>query len=338
MFRDAKLRLLMNLVGFERLGIEDVPDAQWIIPSALSASQLREAHSIIQRHRDNPTKSYGDDDPISAEEMIRRKPLPKTSRAEFDDESDNEGLASSGNEDFQFPVGGPRDTNSRTAALEDLMKKRRKRRSPHSDDEGGISEGTREARRKARRQTELEKISKIKSAEFVYDSDEDDEADADFFAREEQRRKGYAAKMMEVLRSGMIEARKNGKRKSEDENDNGKRKIRLLKPSVTAEGHEEESFEPELEFPSPVPQYTSDGSESLDDSSRSSTPVEETNKNPVLRDIPGNVLSLNRSTSAMKNHSIHSDSSGENEDEDTRIKALPRRRYRPALMFDSGTD
>ena len=222
MFKDAKLRLLMTLCGFERLGIDDEPGATWVIPSNLTARELHETHDYIDRHRRDPVLQYGDEDPISAEDLLRRQPRPRAQRAEFDDDSDGGGIIDDGEEEFMFPAGGPVDKVRKNDALAELKKKRRKRRAiVSSDDENeSLDDATREARRKARLEADLEKRRKIKSAELVGDSDDDSEADAEFFRKEEERRRGQAGKIMEALIAGGVKkdedrSKKGGKRKSE---------------------------------------------------------------------------------------------------------------------------
>ena len=70
MFKDNKLRLLMTLVGFERLGLDDEPDATWIVPSTLASIALQETHALIEKHCNNPIMQYCEDDPISAEDLL----------------------------------------------------------------------------------------------------------------------------------------------------------------------------------------------------------------------------------------------------------------------------
>ncbi|KAK4694485.1 replication fork protection complex subunit TIMELESS/Tof1/Swi1, partial [Lecanoromycetidae sp. Uapishka_2] len=208
-FKDAKLRLLMTLSGFERLGIDDEPDASWIIPSSLTSAQLRHTHDIIEQHRMNPIFEYGEDDPMTAEDLLRRKPTDKPKRAEYDDDSEGDGILSDTNmeEEFLFPAGGPTiKPNPHKSALDELKKKRRKRHVVSSDGEGGLDDETREARRKAKELADSEKRMKIKSREFVHDSDDDSDEDRDreFFAREEARRKGQGERVMEALRAGRV--------------------------------------------------------------------------------------------------------------------------------------
>ena len=205
-FKEARLRLLMTLSGMERLGIEDVPNATWIIPSPLTSAELRHMHETIEQHRKNPVFEYGDDDPLSAEEMLRRKPTEKAKRAEYDDDSEDDGIVSDNDaeNEFLFPFSGPVDRpNAHHKALDALKAKRRKRR--HSDSIE-LDDETLEARRKARHKADLEKARKVKSSEFIRDSDEesDEERDREFFAKEEMRRKGQGEKIREAFEAGRV--------------------------------------------------------------------------------------------------------------------------------------
>ena len=242
MFKDPKLRLLMSLAGFERLSVEDEPNATWIIPSSLTSAELKHTQETIEQHRNKPIFEYDGDEPMTAEELLRRKPTEKTKRAEYDDDSDGDGIVADNNveEEFLFP---PNHRMSHKSALDELKKKRRKRHTVLSGDESELDEATREARRKARELADLEKRRKIKSHDFIHDSDEesDEERDREFFAREEARRKGQGQKVMEALRAGRItktvegeklrlsdkDGKGNRKRKSEGVGeDQGKRRRR----------------------------------------------------------------------------------------------------------------
>lgn len=240
MFKDAKLRLLMSLSGFERLGIDDEPGATWIIPSDLTARELQETHECIQRHRRDPVMQYGEEHPVSAEDLLRRKTTTKPRRADYDDDSDAADIIDDGEEVFLFPAGGPVDGASRKKdALAELKKKRRRRRaapaSDHDEATLGLDDATREARRKARLEADLEKRRKIKSAEFVGDSGDDSEVDAEFFRKEDERRRVQKGRVQEALRAGRVdnkherEGNEGGKKRNV-----GKRKSDALDDPVIA--------------------------------------------------------------------------------------------------------
>ena len=205
-FKEARLRLLMSLSGMERLGIEDEPKATWIIPSSLTSAELLHTYETIEQHRKNPVFEYGDEDPISAEELLRRKPIEKAKRAEYDDDSEGDGIASDdvAENEFLYPFSGPVDRpNAHHKALDALKAKRRKRR--HSNPVE-LDDETLEARRRAREKADSEKVRKVKSAEFIRDSDEesDEERDRAFFAREEMRRNGQREKIKEAFAAGRV--------------------------------------------------------------------------------------------------------------------------------------
>lgn len=241
MFKDARLRLLMNLSGFGRLGFDDEPGATWIIPSSIPSADLRHTQHVVEQHRKDPIFEYGEEDPMSAEEMLRRKPTEKAKLVEYDDDSDGDGIVSDTNmqEEFLFPPGGPTNKpNPHHTALNALKKKRRKRHTVASEGEGGLDDETRQERRRAREKVDLEKRWKIKSAEFVKDSDDesDEDRDRDFFAREEARRQGQGEKVREALMAGRVSrtvegekvkpAVKSNKRKSDATGSSKRRKKR----------------------------------------------------------------------------------------------------------------
>ncbi|KAL9004617.1 MAG: hypothetical protein Q9188_002584 [Gyalolechia gomerana] len=342
MFKDAKLRLLMTLAGFERLGVDDEPNTTWIIPSNLTARQLHETHGVVQKYRDNPIMEYGDEDPVPAEEMLRRKPTTKSRRAEYDDESEGDGMVSDGDNDFLFPAGRPTNTGPRTAtaALEQLKKKRRKRRaSIVSDDEaaGGLDEETRERRRKAREAADLEKREKIKSAEFVYDSEDDVEADKLFFEREEARRAGQGKKVMEVLRAGIVD--RNKRRRDGEEEDKGGRK----KKKRTVENESEEEDDVQMTEGSSSPSRIE--RLELDSQSEGDTPLSTPLEDPFEEEVPKEVSVDARSPgddgrgSKVLVLASQGEVDADKDDEDDAPVALPsRRRQRAAMMFESESD
>lgn len=205
-FKEARLRLLMTLSGMERLGIEDEPNATWIIPSSLTSAELSQTHTTIEQHRKSPVFEYGDDDPLSAEEMLRRKPAEKAKRAEYDDDSEGDGIVTDDDAEdgILFPFSGPVDRpNAHHKALDALKAKRRKRRHSNPIE---LDDESLEARRRARAKADLEKSRKVKSAEFIRDSDEetDEERDRAFFAKEEARRKGQGEKIREAFAAGRV--------------------------------------------------------------------------------------------------------------------------------------
>jgi len=353
LFKDAKLRLLMILSGFERLGIDDEPNATWIISSSLTSAQLRHRRNIIEQHRMSPIFEYGEDDPIPAEDLLRRTPTDRPKRAEYDDDSEGDGIVSDNNveEEFLFPAGGPTNkSNPYKSALDALKTKRRKRHAVASDDEGGLDDETREARRKARELADLEKRRKIKSREFVNDSDDesDEERDREFFAREDARRKGQGAKVMEALRAGRItqtiEGEKvkpkldsgNGSRKRKSGAVDGVRKKRRKGSSLGGSDRSDDdgildvNMEDDVMSDSP-PRRGPFGSDSEDDDRNEDTP---------LSSPPMDGLSLGREGEAAQPEIVSAKEDvdtgdGEEDEDDAPVISTARRRGKIAIFDDS---
>ncbi|KAF9892359.1 Topoisomerase 1-associated factor 1 [Aspergillus nanangensis] len=201
MFYNAKLRLLMTLVGFERLGMVDILGASWVVPSSLGSKEIRDVKSIVDQCFDSP---FTGDSERNPSEMIRRKynveekngnPQP-TLGVNFGTDSEGEDTPN-----FLFPP-NPR---SKGNALEELKKKRKKRN--NSGEKEPMDEEALEERRRARLENSQARAAKIKSDLFVHSSDDesDAEADAEFFRLEEQRRKQQAERIKQALLISAIE-------------------------------------------------------------------------------------------------------------------------------------
>ncbi|KAL9083842.1 MAG: hypothetical protein Q9159_005567 [Coniocarpon cinnabarinum] len=192
MQKDKHLRLLLTLLGFDKLDIteSDIDRdgflTSWTIPPSQSSNELQRLLELVGKHEFSPP-TY--DDGKSAEDFLRRKqnPTSKKAEADRDEDSDSEGDSQSeGDEGALFPAGGP------TARKADHSPKRshkraRKQREPLSDDAA-------EEAKAARRRTEKAKAAKIKSRLMisVSDDEEDNERDRSFFEREAEMRKRQA--------------------------------------------------------------------------------------------------------------------------------------------------
>lgn len=174
----------MTLVGLRRIGDENDIDTPWVVPSDLTAAQIKEALTLIKAAEfDPPTFENG----YNAEAQIRHVSAAQNRRrAAFDDESDN-GIDDDDAE-ILFPAGGPTPM-SKSDAFAALKKTRRKRRRSGSEDDA-LDEEQLAARDRARRAKDLEKQRRIKSELFVHDSDDESDAERDeaFFAEEEKTR------------------------------------------------------------------------------------------------------------------------------------------------------
>ncbi|KAJ4354924.1 Topoisomerase 1-associated factor 1 [Ascochyta clinopodiicola] len=200
LFKDNKLRLLMTLVGFMRLGANDDPDASWIIPSSLIAAELQEAVELIRKFEFDPP-IY--EDGKAPEDLLRSKAAAArrlTRRAEFDDDSD--GIDRESEDDRgEF---APDDATSRKP--DGVRRKLKQRRRAHTPVE--LNDEERDAKAEARRKKEIEKLAKIKSAQIVHDSDDEEwdaDKDAAFFAREQALREDTLNQFKKSLVLGTVE-------------------------------------------------------------------------------------------------------------------------------------
>ncbi|KAL3460538.1 timeless protein-domain-containing protein [Aspergillus heterothallicus] len=216
-FSNAKLRLLMTLMDFERLGQENVEGISWIIPSAISSVELRESKSTIDK-----ALVIGVTDERDPRDLLRRKygNEPKGAAAQttldVDFGSDSEG------EDI-VPDGPlfPPNPRSKSNALDELKKKRKKKKDKGEAE--SLDDETLEEHRKVRDENARVRLAKIKSDLYVHASDEetDEEADEEFFRLEEERRKEQSERIKKALLLGRTEAdsgttkKKRGKRSSE---------------------------------------------------------------------------------------------------------------------------
>jgi replication fork protection complex subunit Tof1/Swi1 len=223
LFKDNKLRLLMALVGFSRLGADNDPEATWVIPSSLTSTDLQEAIDLIRKFEFEPP-AY--DDGKTAEDFLRSKAASarrSTRRAEFDDDSD--GIDDNLEEDRgEYAPDGP--TARKSEGRKVLKRHRRLRTSVELDDEES------ELLAEVRRKNEIEKQRKVKSTMFVHDSDDDDwdeEKNREFFDREQAIRETAVAQIKRSLILGSTEPAVSKKRKA-DEQPRKERKKRKTPP------------------------------------------------------------------------------------------------------------
>lgn len=233
MFANAKLKLLLNVIGFQRLGLEDVPGASWVVPTSMTSNDLREAASTLNKSIVNPIPEGSNEDP---REKLRRKNTggardsleQGTLDVNFGSDSEGEDVVPDG---IMFPP-NPR---SKSNALDELKKKRKKSKKNDDSEKEPLGEEVLEARREARLSNALARQAKIKSDLFIHASDEesDDDGDAEFFRLEEQRRKKQAENVKKALLTGRLEeASSKGKGKKTSAR---KRKSDTGKSASTAE-------------------------------------------------------------------------------------------------------
>jgi replication fork protection complex subunit Tof1/Swi1 len=337
MVKNARLRLLMTLFGFEQLGFEDAIDTTWVVPSALTSGKLGETLSIVEKFEQAPWVSEDPND--SPEDLLRR--VRHTAKDEDDNVrrdafiDDSEGDDSL--EEFMFPD-NVRSKSSATNALEQLKEARRKRK--NKSEREPLDEDVAEARRKARQAAALERRRKIKSELYIHDSDEDmdEEESRAFFAREEENRKRQAERVRRAMMLGIsdseVKSKKrkstNGsdapeKRRKQDDTDNDDDELFSDDDVDSVEGDSVSS-----------PQHVIDTSdEAMEDTPFSSQSHQADDHSASLEEKA--LKELRQPPAEMKPASkVNSGSADEDEDDDEVPVASNRRaRYRAGFVVDS---
>ncbi|KAH7400701.1 topoisomerase 1-associated factor 1 [Phaeosphaeria sp. MPI-PUGE-AT-0046c] len=218
MFKDNKLRLLMTLVGFSRLGEAHDPDATWIISPTFTSADLQLAIDLIRKYEfDPPTYEDGK----GPENLVRSKTSAarrSTRRVDFDDDEDD---AENASEEDHGEYAADAPTARKPDGERKKLKRRRRARTPVE-----LDEEEQDRRAEARRKKELEKLAKEKSTIFVHDSDDEDdeERDAAFFAREEALRQDMMKALGKSLAVASIEPAASKKRKGDESSSVPKRR------------------------------------------------------------------------------------------------------------------
>jgi hypothetical protein len=146
----------------------DEPDAIWLIPATTTTADLETNFRLLKQYIDEPPVF---EDGKTAADLLRRKAAPKPLREYTDDSS----LSDSSNSDSS---GKPRKPT-----------KKRKRRQ--------LDDAEIEARKEKRRLADLEKRASIKSAARIMDSDDDEDAEREFFERERELRERMERRALE---------------------------------------------------------------------------------------------------------------------------------------------
>jgi replication fork protection complex subunit Tof1/Swi1 len=343
MFKDNKLRLLMVLVGFSRLGEAHDPDATWIVPSSLSSEQLQEAVDAIRKYEfDPPTYEDGK----QPEDLLRSKTSAarrSTRRVDFDDDDDNDDIDNIEKEDHgEYAADAP--TARKPDGPRKKLKRRERVRTPvELDDE------EKDRRAEARRKKELEKLAKEKSTMFVHDSDdeEDEERDAEFFAREETLRQEMMKAFGKSLVLGITEPAVSKKRKAEEVTPTSKRRKtppkRKAQPFADSDDDTDEDVQnAESVGTRGLSTEAKDalGNESEDEATY--TPLSSQHANGI-HESDGDTITKPATSSTAKNHDrtmAHvDDDDDEDEDEDVPVVRRPMaRNTRAGFIIDSDSE
>lgn len=213
MFKNPHLRLLMKLVGVERLAptLDETPDSSWVVPSGITADTLKDSLDQINKAEFSPPIF---DDDKSAADQLKRKTAPRKRAAAYDDDDidGTGGLAGFIGEDDDsdedatalFAPGGPTARKSTAEGKKKTLIRRRREKDNSRESDAELDDEEAKDRARKRREREREKLSKIKSEMYVHPSDDetDEERDKEFFAREEAKYKEYMSKTIGKLLGG----------------------------------------------------------------------------------------------------------------------------------------
>ncbi|KAF4824434.1 Topoisomerase 1-associated factor 1 [Colletotrichum siamense] len=192
MFKNSHLRLLMKLVGMERLApmLDETSQSLWVLPPPVTADHLRESLDFINKAEFSPPTF---DDGRSAEDQLRRKKAPRK-RVEYDDDDDDD-MFDDG------PLFEPLGPTVHKAIDAPAKKTKKRRRRKATEDEEAPNDSELEEKTRKRRDREREKMRKIKSEAYVHASDDetDEEYDREFFIREEAQRSRVAKVVEKVV-------------------------------------------------------------------------------------------------------------------------------------------
>ncbi|KAH4939216.1 topoisomerase 1-associated factor 1 [Parastagonospora nodorum] len=337
MFKDNKLRLLMTLVGFSRLGEAHDPDATWIIPSAFTSTDLEFAIDLLRKYEfDPPTYEDGK----GPEDLIRNKASAarrSTRRVDFDD--DDEEAENAVEEDHGEYRAGKATERKPDGERKKLKRRQRVGTPVELDDE------EKDGRAEARRKKELEKFAKQKSTEFVHDSDEedDDDKDMEFFRREEALRTEIMKAFGKSLTAGSTETATSKKRKAEDSTSRTKRRKTPPKRKAQPFADSDDSDEDVQDAATPSSRAPSlsardmihDESEVEDEAT--DTPLSSQHANGVHESDEDTTTGATASITVKSQDVVMADDDDE-EDEATPVARRPMARKRGAFIVDSDSE
>jgi replication fork protection complex subunit Tof1/Swi1 len=307
MFKNARLRLLMRLVGFEMMGVEDVLGATWIVPSALSATHLEEMKKLFMDLEQTPwTPDSEDSTAVDLLKRVRNVGVEddELRRDAFIDDSEGDDQL----EDFLYP-----DNIRQPSAKDAIAKLKKSRKRKHAADP--LDDDVLDAKRKTKEEAALERRLKIKSDLYIRDSDDemDEDERQEFFRREEEGRLRQEERIMKAMSLGVQEKEKPAKRKK-----------------VDSDVEMEDFAELETASSQPQPIDSDDfGTEETPMSSQGS--AASSNRLKEMRQPPA-------SSSSLKGGFVEDEEDAEDAEDDEPVVSTVRRRVRAGFIVDSDDD
>jgi replication fork protection complex subunit Tof1/Swi1 len=355
-FKDNKLRLLMTLVGFIRLGADNDPDASWLVPASLTSADLQAAIDLIRKYEfDPPTyeDGKGPEDMLRSKTATERRAAP---RVEFDDDSD--GIDRGSDEDKgEYAAGGP-TVRKPDGTRKKLTRRRRERTPVELDDE------EKEARAEARRKKEAEKREKERSTMFVHDSDDEDwdsDKEKEFYERENKIRELSMAQFKKSMGLNTVEptlSTKTKKRKADE--DTGKEKKRRKTPprkkgpfddsdsggedavSSSSEPDEQPSKDkkkaPSKRKAGPFDASDSEDGDAVSEADSEGRKVVEIDSEDEATDAPLSSVKPSSTSSTLKNQDVVMVDEDDEDEDDAPVARRPAARSRAGFVVESDSD
>lgn len=333
MFKDNKLRLLMTLVGFSRLGDAHDPDATWVVPSSLTSAELQEAIDLLHKYEmDPPTYEDGK----GPEDLLRsRASAARRSARRVDFDDDDDGIDNDPEEnDGEFAHNEP------TVRKPDWQRKKFKRRQRSGTPEE-LDDEEKERRAELRRKRERERLAKTyKSAEYIQDSSDDDaDNDAAFFAREEELRqnitKAFKTSLApDTLLLGSSKPSASKKRKADGDTLKGQRRKTPPKRKAGPFADSDDETDEEMGDAASVSSVAKDASGNGSEDEATDTPLSSQHANGI-HENDGEMLS-----NATKNQDVAmADIDGDEDEEDVPVVRRPMaRNTRAGFIVDSDSE
>lgn len=333
MFKDNKLRLLMTLVGFTRLGEHHDPDATWVVPPPLTSTQLQEAIDLIRKFEFAPP-TY--EDGKAPEQLLRSKAAAarrSSRRVDFDDDSD--GIDRDSEDHGEYALDDP--TVRRPDGTRKKLKRRQRASTPvELDDE------EKEKRAEVRRMREAEKQAKVKSTMYIHDSDDEDwdaEKDAAFFAREQALREETRNTFKTLALGTTIPATSKKRKADESTKGSKRRKTPPKRKSMPFDDSEDDVDEDVMSMssraPSEVARHVPD-----DDSEDEATDTPLSSQHAGAAQVTDENTPRKSTIVAPKSQDVTmADGDNDEEDEDVQVIRRPAaRNMRAGFIVDSDSE
>jgi replication fork protection complex subunit Tof1/Swi1 len=178
--------------------------SSWVVPSSLDSETLFAVNSVIEKGLENPVTEI---DGLDPREQLRRVPTAEPKETHQTTLDVDFGSESEGEDGIPDGPLFPPNIRSKSNALKELKEKRQKRSKRDDNDKEPLDDATLEERRRIREENAQARQAKIKSDLFVHDSDDesDEEADKEFFEREEAVRKAQDKRVREALVNKALE-------------------------------------------------------------------------------------------------------------------------------------